>query len=76
MKGRQCGLYYLLKEKQKQKKFFKDRRERMAGHNLRNFDPLKVPFYVPMKNKGPLTTENKKDILRNVHEEVTENGRK
>ena len=76
MKGRQCGLYYLLKEKQKQKKFFKDRRDRMQGLNLKNFDPLKVPFYVPMKNTGPLTTENKKDILRDIHERVTENGRK
>ena len=73
MKGKPCGLYALLMKKAKQKEFFKERRKAMAEENLANLGPLEN---VPKKKKGPLTTAEKETIVRMVHIEETENGRK
>ena len=76
MKGKQCGLYNLLKQKEKQKKFFKDRREKIAEQNLTKLDMSSFLNDPPKNKTGPLTTEDKESLLRNIHTEVTENGRK
>ena len=73
MKGRSCGIYALLKQKQKQKQFFKDRRKKIKEHKLIDLAPLEA---ISVKKKGPLKTEQKEDIVRMVQNEMAENGRK
>ena len=73
MKGKSCGLYALLQQKQKQKQFFKDRRKTIKDHKLIKLAPLEA---ISVKKKGPLKTEQKEDIIRMVQNEMAENGRK
>ena len=76
MKGRPCELYDVLKKRQKRKKFFADRHEAMKGQNISNLGPLVAEDGVPIRKMGPLTTENKEDILRSIHNKMCDNGRK
>ena len=75
MKGRPCGLYALLKQRTRQKKFFAQRREAMQEVNITDLGPEDLKD-IPKRKHGPLTTKDKEDIVRNVQEQMRDYGRK
>ena len=74
-KGRSCAIYALVKQRQKQKMFFKLRKKNMKGKNITQL-PITPIKNISGRKYGPLKTEEKEDILRMVRNEIIENGRK
>ena len=73
-KGTQCGIFALLKKKEKSKQFYKERRKAINETKLIKLRPLKPEFW--KIKKGPISKADKEHALRIFHMHLTEYGLK
>ena len=68
----QCGIFALLKRKEKSKQFFKERKEAINVTKLIELRPIKAKIL--KGKKGPISKEDKERALRMFHIHMKEYG--